>query len=76
MNEPWRLGVAASAAAYRAGTIKPSAMLDAVLARIEAINPTLNAFAHLDAPGAAPRPPPATPVSPPPPRSARWTACR
>ena len=42
----------ALAAAIRARTLSPVEIVDAVLARIEALNPTLNAFLAVDADGA------------------------
>jgi aspartyl-tRNA(Asn)/glutamyl-tRNA(Gln) amidotransferase subunit A len=52
MTDIWRLSATALAARYRAGTLRPSAALAAVLARIAAANPAINAFATLDAAGA------------------------
>lgn len=44
MNTPlWQLSAAALAAAYRAGSITPPAVLDVCLARLDALNPVLNA---------------------------------
>mgnify|MGYP001255152002 CR=1 FL=1 len=48
----WRLPATALAARYRDGSLTPSAALRAVLSRIAAANPKLNAFATLDEAGA------------------------
>ncbi len=48
----WRLPATALAARYRDGSLTPSAALRAVLDRIAAVNPKLNAFATLDEAGA------------------------
>lgn len=48
----WRLPATALAARYRDGSLTPSAALRAVLDRIAAANPKLNAFATLDEAGA------------------------
>ena len=48
----WRLPATALAARFRAGSLTPSAALRAVLDRIAAANPRLNAFATLDEAGA------------------------
>jgi aspartyl-tRNA(Asn)/glutamyl-tRNA(Gln) amidotransferase subunit A len=47
-----RLSAAELARRYRQGDLKPSAALEAVLARIAEANPVVNAFATLDAAGA------------------------
>jgi aspartyl-tRNA(Asn)/glutamyl-tRNA(Gln) amidotransferase subunit A len=52
MMDIWRLPASELAARFRAGTLRPSAVLDAVLARVAAANPTINAFATLDETGA------------------------
>lgn len=52
MTEIWRLTASELAARFRAGTLRSSTALDAVLARIAAVNPVINAFATLDEPGA------------------------
>ena len=52
MTDPSRLPAAALAAGYRDGSLRPGAVLDAVLGRIAAADPVVNAFATLDAPGA------------------------
>lgn len=44
MNELWRLSAADLAAAYRRGDTTPLAVFDAVTARIDAVNPLLNAI--------------------------------
>ncbi len=48
----WRLPAKELAARYRAGTLTPSAALEAVLARIAAVDAKINTFATLDAEGA------------------------
>ncbi|HYF08661.1 MAG TPA: amidase [Acetobacteraceae bacterium] len=48
----WRATAAELAALFRRGEATPTQALDAVLARIEAVNGTLNAIVTLDAPGA------------------------
>src|SRR6185503_143402 len=52
MTDIWRLPATELAARFRAGTLRPSAALEAVLARIAAANPAINAFATLDERGA------------------------
>jgi aspartyl-tRNA(Asn)/glutamyl-tRNA(Gln) amidotransferase subunit A len=51
-NALWRLGVAETHSLYLSGEATPLDMLDAVLQRVEDVNPRINAFAFLDAPGA------------------------
>lgn len=51
-NELWQMSATQLHVAYRAGDTRPSEVIEAVLARIVAVNPALNAFAHLDEPGA------------------------
>ena len=51
-NALWRLGVAETHSLYLSGEATPLDMLDAVLERIEDVNPRINAFAFLDAAGA------------------------
>jgi aspartyl-tRNA(Asn)/glutamyl-tRNA(Gln) amidotransferase subunit A len=48
----WQLSASELAAAYRAGMTTPDAVLQAVLGRIEDVNPRLNAIITLDIPGA------------------------
>ncbi len=48
----WKLGVAELGVRYRAGMLTPSALLEAVLQRVAAVNPVVNAFATLDEAGA------------------------
>ncbi len=48
----WRLSATELAARFRAGKLTPGAALRAVLERIAAANPALNAFAILDEAGA------------------------
>ena len=48
----WRLPATALAARFRDGSLTPTAALAAVLARIAAANPQINAFATLDTDGA------------------------
>lgn len=43
---------AAMARAFRAGTLGPVAVLEAVLARLDAVEPAINAFVHVDRAGA------------------------
>ena len=50
--EPWRLGVAALAAAFRAGDLDPEAVVDALLDRIARRDPALNSLVAIDAEGA------------------------
>jgi aspartyl-tRNA(Asn)/glutamyl-tRNA(Gln) amidotransferase subunit A len=52
MTDIWRLPATELAARFRAGMLRPSAALEAVLTRIAAANPTINAFATLDEQGA------------------------
>jgi aspartyl-tRNA(Asn)/glutamyl-tRNA(Gln) amidotransferase subunit A len=52
MTDSSRLPATALAAGYRDGSLRPGAVLDAVLARIAAADPVVNAFATLDEPGA------------------------
>ena len=53
MTQPlWQLGIIEAADAYRSGDARPSEVLLSTLERIGAVNPTLNAFAVLDEPGA------------------------
>ena len=42
--EPWRLSATAMLAAYRSGQLTPRAVVDACLARRDAVQPLLNAF--------------------------------
>lgn len=51
-TETWQSSATALAAAFRAGTLRPSEALAAILARIEVANPVVNAFAQLDTAGA------------------------
>ena len=48
----WRLSATELASAYLAGTTMPDAVLEATLARIEDVNPHLNAIVTLDLAGA------------------------
>jgi aspartyl-tRNA(Asn)/glutamyl-tRNA(Gln) amidotransferase subunit A len=48
----WSLGIIQTLSIYRDGVATPLDMLDAVLRRTEAIDPTINAFAFLDLEGA------------------------
>jgi len=48
---PWQLSATELAAAYRAGSLKPSEALASILDRIAALEPRLNTFAVLDAEG-------------------------
>jgi len=48
----WQLSAGELAAAYRIGLTAPDAVLQAVFARIEEVNPRLNAIVTLDVPGA------------------------
>ena len=50
--EPWRLGIAEVAAAYRSGDLDPEALLDALLDRIARLDPRLNTLVAIDADGA------------------------
>ncbi|ANT63710.1 hypothetical protein AYJ57_24880 (plasmid) [Salipiger sp. CCB-MM3] len=50
--DPWTLTASELASAFRNGTLTPSEALASVLSRIEAVNPVLNLFAHLDVEGA------------------------
>ena len=52
MTTLWQLPATELAKGFRKGTFRPSAVLAAVLARIESVNPILNAFATLDVAGA------------------------
>ena len=50
--EPWRLGVAECAEAFRAGSLDPETLLDVLLARIARLDPALNTMVAIDAEGA------------------------
>ena len=52
MTELWRLSASDLAARYRAGTLRPSEALAAILARIAEADPAINTFATLDEAGA------------------------
>src|SRR3712207_6713661 len=52
MTDIWRLSATELAACFRTGALRSSAALEAVLDRIAAANPTINAFATLDEAGA------------------------
>ncbi len=52
LSEPWRLGVAEIAAAYRAGILDPEILLDVLLDRIARRDPALNTMVAIDAEGA------------------------
>lgn len=53
MDTPlWQLSATQLGKAYRAGTLRPSDVLEAVLTRNETVDPILNLFATLDADGA------------------------
>lgn len=49
---PWTLDATAMAAAFRRGDLDPVQVLESCLARIDELNPTLNAFVSLRADGA------------------------
>ena len=51
-SDPCWWGVQEIAAAYRSGAITPLALVDALLARIDRLEPRLNAFVYLDREGA------------------------
>ena len=48
----WRLSAVELAAGYRADTFSPADALEAILKRIAAVNPRINAIVTLDAEGA------------------------
>ncbi|WP_300297535.1 amidase [Ferrovibrio sp.] len=48
-NHPWQLSAADLHQKFRTQSLSPVVVAEAVLARIAALNPTLNAFVHLDA---------------------------
>lgn len=50
--EPWRLGVAEAADAYRSGVLDPETLLDALLDRIARLDPILNTMVAIDREGA------------------------
>jgi aspartyl-tRNA(Asn)/glutamyl-tRNA(Gln) amidotransferase subunit A len=52
MGEYWKLSATELGTRYRAGTLTPSAVLDAVLQRTETVDPRVNIFATLDTAGA------------------------
>jgi aspartyl-tRNA(Asn)/glutamyl-tRNA(Gln) amidotransferase subunit A len=52
MNPVWQLGATEMVAAFQAGTLTPLQALQACLARIKAVNPTLNAFVAMRSDGA------------------------
>ena len=47
MTEPWKLGVAAAARAIDAGKLTPSDLVDALIARIDALDPQIQAWARI-----------------------------
>ena len=49
----WRLGIADARARYARGETTPTEVLNSILQRVAATNPTLNAFATLDVAGAS-----------------------
>src|SRR5580765_5474555 len=51
-TEPWRMGVAALARAYAGGTLSPVQALRSVLARLDAVQPRINAVVARDDAGA------------------------
>jgi aspartyl-tRNA(Asn)/glutamyl-tRNA(Gln) amidotransferase subunit A len=51
-NDPSSLSAAAARDAIRAGTLSPVALVEACLARIRALDPTVQAWIHLDEAGA------------------------
>ena len=51
-GDPCWWGVHQIATAYRRGTLTPSALVDHLIARIDRLDPELNAFIHLDREGA------------------------
>ena len=51
-GEPWQWGVVEAAAAVRNGAVAPSELVESVLRRIEAVEPDLHAFTHVDRAGA------------------------
>ena len=52
MTAPWQLGATEMVAAFQAGTLTPLQALQACLARIETVNPALNAFVAMRTDGA------------------------
>src|SRR5688500_19093896 len=48
----WRLGIADARARYARGVTTPTEVLNSILQRVDATNPTINAFATLDVEGA------------------------
>ncbi|MEY4213292.1 MAG: hypothetical protein RL458_1518, partial [Pseudomonadota bacterium] len=52
LNPPWRLSAEALGAQFSAGALTPSEVLEAVLERVAAVNPRINAIVTLDAAGA------------------------
>ncbi len=52
VGDPCWWGIREIAAAYRRGTLTPSALVETLLARIDRLDPTLHAFIHLDRDGA------------------------
>ncbi|CAN0473645.1 unnamed protein product, partial [Discosporangium mesarthrocarpum] len=52
MTELWRLSANEMAAGFAAGDLSPVEVLDACLARCEAVNGTLNGIVTFDEPGA------------------------
>ena len=48
----WRLGIADARARYARGVTTPTEVLNSILQRVDATNPTINAFATLDIDGA------------------------
>lgn len=51
-TDPWWLSARALVAGYRAGSLSPVEVTAAVLQRIEAVNPRINALFHVNAEGA------------------------
>ncbi len=52
MNETWRLDATALAELLEAGEVTPTALLEKSLERLDALEPGLNAFSHVDRQGA------------------------
>ena len=52
-GQPWQWSAVDAAAAVRDGTVTPLDLVESVLARIDAVEPSVRAFTHVDREGAA-----------------------
>ena len=72
----WQLDATALSALLDARDTTPLQFLDQALARLDALEPVLNAFTHVDRDGARPPPQPPPNARRPALDWARWTASR